>query len=225
MDQQIKERMVGAGVLVLAAVIFIPILLSGPPPQNAAPASLAGGEPVGLPNAGSARSATEPGFASRIVPLGAPAPGQSTAREAAREATPSPSPAKALTEPSPARIPKVSSPAKLESKPEPPPTPKPVPPVAATGVRKAITAPSATAVANGWVVQLGSFSSSRNAHALRDRLKAKGYKAFARSSGSDAQVVTRVYIGPDASREQAQQRVSRLLAETRLKGIVIQNPE
>lgn len=218
--------------MVLAAVIFIPMLLDGPAPQDAGSSSR-----VGAPNVGSAQSAAESGFSSRIVPLGAPAPGQSTAREAAREIAPLHPPAKAVTKSLPVRIPKVSSPAKPEppsksqSKPRPKPkpkpqsVPKPKPPVAAQGVRKAIAAPSTTAAADGWVVQLGSFSSSRNAHALRDRLKAKGYKAFARSSGSGAQAVTRIYIGPDASRERALQRVSRLLAETRLKGIVIRNPK
>jgi DedD protein len=73
-------------------------------------------------------------------------------------------------------------------------------------------------------VQLGSFATARNAHALRDRLKSKGYKAFARSSGSGVDAVTRVYVGPDATRDAARQRVSRLLGETRLKGFVVRNP-
>ncbi|MFT5447217.1 MAG: DedD protein [Gammaproteobacteria bacterium] len=234
MDQQIKERMVGAGVLVLAAVIFIPMLLSGAPPQSADPSARAGGELVGSLSRGSAQTAAGSGFSSRIVPVGAPSPGQSIAREAARPAArktrPLSAPAKADAKSSPLRIPNVSPSAKPspQSKPQPKSKPKSKPqpkrPVA-KGVRKSIAAPSTTAAVDGWVVQLGSFSSSRNAHALRDRLKSKGYKAFARSSGSGAQAVTRIYVGPDAGRERAQQRVSRLLAETRLKGIVIRNPK
>lgn len=246
MDQQIKERMVGAGVLVLAAVIFIPMLLSGPTTQHDGLASAAG---VGS-GTDSAQASAENGFSSRIVPLEsptpAPAPTQRIARDAAGQGISSPTPAKKVDKP-PVPVGSSNSSASARSdeksrppakaKPKPPPKPPPrrpskpppeakaKPPAAAKGVRKAIAAQSGADAAGGWVVQLGSFSSARNAHALRDRLKSKGYKAFARSSGSGAQAVTRIYVGPDASRERARQRVSRLLAETRLKGIVIRHPK
>ena len=74
------------------------------------------------------------------------------------------------------------------------------------------------------MVQLGSFANPRNAHALRDRLKAKGYAAFAVSSGAGKDAVTRVYVGPEPERARAEGHVARLLRETRLKGIVVRNP-
>jgi DedD protein len=74
------------------------------------------------------------------------------------------------------------------------------------------------------VVQLGSFSNSRNAAALRDKLRAKGYSAFVESSGSGTAAVTRVFVGPEAKRESAERAVGRLFEETRLKGIVVRHP-
>lgn len=74
------------------------------------------------------------------------------------------------------------------------------------------------------MVQLGSFANPRNAYALRDRLKRKGYAALAVSSGTGKDAVTRVYVGPEADRARAEAHVARLLEETRLKGIVVRNP-
>jgi DedD protein len=40
MDRRVKERLVGASILVVLIVLIVPELLSGPPPPPAAPASL-----------------------------------------------------------------------------------------------------------------------------------------------------------------------------------------
>ena len=74
------------------------------------------------------------------------------------------------------------------------------------------------------MVQLGSFSNERNAQALRDRLGARGYDAFVQSTSSGGGRVTRVFVGPQPSREAAERMVARLLEQTRLKGIVVRNP-
>ena len=72
----------------------------------------------------------------------------------------------------------------------------------------------------GWVVQLGSFSNERNALGLRDRLVKKGYPAFVETSTSDGKRVSRVFVGPEKTRDEAKARLPVLLEETRLKGIV-----
>ena len=193
MEPQVKERLVGAVVLVCAAVIVLPMVLSGnrDAPSRETPAARP--EPPPAP---------EPSFSSRIVPLAPVDP------PAPRAGAPEPAPETAAAPPPPA---KPERPA-----PSPPPATRPsAPPPAAPEAR-----------ADGdWVVQLGSFSNARNARALRDRLRSGGYPAFTRSTTHDGAKVTRVYVGPQASRERAEEMVSRLLRETRLKGMVLRNPE
>jgi DedD protein len=211
MHQQVKERVVGAVVLVLFAVIFIPMMLDGAPQKDA-------NEGDFIPtHDGVAQQRTQAapsvsGFSSRIVPLGEQPAERTLAIDKARTQS-SATPQKAA---------KISPVAKLRAKPI---TLPPKPAAARPPVRKAIAAPATQQGTDGWVVQLGSFSSARNAHALRDRLKLKGYKAFARTSGAGKELVTRVYVGPDATPEWAQQRVASLLAETRLQGIVLRYPK
>ena len=203
MEQKVKERVVGAAVLMAVAVIFIPMVLSGP--ADDVPSR---GDDAAARSAPHAPRESRSGFSSRIVPLGESGGDAGEARSSA-PVPETPLAAPAPVSPSQTR-PAASKPrAVTESQPR-----KPAPP-------RAEEPPGGGA---GWVVQLGSFANLRNAHALRDRLKAKGYSAFAVSSGTGKDAVTRVYVGPEATRDRAESHVSRLLTETRLKGIVVRNP-
>ncbi len=75
-----------------------------------------------------------------------------------------------------------------------------------------------------WAVQLGSFSKSRNALALRDRLRARGYPAFIEGVRVDDRDVMRVYVGPELLRATAAESRKRLEQETRLKGMIVRYP-
>ena len=236
MDQLIKERMVGAAVLVLAAVIFIPMILAGSPQERAGnrdATPLQAGQ-TGSSNSTSATTAGESRFSSRIVPLGESPSARSVAQENAIEEARKRVSENGAETPVAAQAAKpMQSPPVAASQLPPPATKKaaskkPVTKKATTNkpaAGKVPATPSTAAGKGAWVVQLGSFSSARNAHALRERLESKGYKAFVRSSVQGADAVTRVYVGPDASRDGAQKLVGRLLAETRLKGIVVRYPE
>jgi DedD protein len=214
MDQQLKERLVGAVVLMVAAVVFIPMILSGPPEPAPAP-----------PRQAAAPARTPADFSSRIVPLtasetqppraaAAPSPAAEPAREPAARPAPAPEPAPppqaAVPSPAPERVPPPQAAA-----------PSPAPPRTSASDTPAAASREARA---GWVVQLGSFSNARNAYALRDRLKDNGFAAFAESAGAGADAVTRVYVGPEPDRERAEKHVARLLEQTRLKGIVVRYP-
>jgi DedD protein len=182
MDERLKHRLVGAAVLVLAAVIFVPMLLQE---DDEPPAS----GPRWLPS-----QPLEDGDA-RVVPLdgGATAPDSGPALPASAPA---------------------SSPEPVASKPAQPPAAKAVSPPPAKAPAPAPVVGSATKFA----VQLGSFSKADNAEGLRDTLRAKGYTAFTKSAGA----VTRVYVGPQPSRAEAEKALARLLADTKLKGIVVE---
>jgi DedD protein len=209
MDQKVKERVVGAAVLAVAAVVVVPMILSGPLHRDDATSA----PPIPQetrPEAG------DEGFSSRIVPLGdravtvagSKAAGTAPAAPAAVPSPPSDPVPETAPSSAPSARPERTSPAREAPK----STPKAAPP------------PSASAPRSGWVVQLGSFANPRNAYALRDRLKAKGHAAFAVSSGTGTAAVTRVYVGPEPERDLAQAHVGKLLEETRLKGIVVRYP-
>ena len=71
---------------------------------------------------------------------------------------------------------------------------------------------SASALARGFVVQLGVFSDAANADALSRELSAQGYPAHLQS---------RVVLGPFADRQAAKAAEERLRRERRLEGIIV----
>lgn len=74
-----------------------------------------------------------------------------------------------------------------------------------------------------WVVQVGSFSSDENALALRDRLRARKIPAFVEKVESGGAPVYRVRVGPEADRARADGLRQRLLDEFQLQGMVMQH--
>jgi len=219
MEQHLKERLVGAVVLIVAAVILIPIILSGSP-------SL---EPVsGLeqdaetPTAG---AGLQP-FSSKIVPLGTTTQLGSVSPE--RKSTPAPATIPELSESTISSTRAVTAPqqpAQQQAVIKPVVVSAPAPsPALASAPAPAAASPGQAAQTKGWLVQLGSFSNARNAAGLKERLLKKAFPAFIRTSKTDNGEVTRVFVGPSASRQHATQLAARLFTETRLKGMVVRQP-
>ena len=75
-----------------------------------------------------------------------------------------------------------------------------------------------------WAIQLGSFAKSENALGLRDRLREKGYTAFVQTAYPKEGAVTRVFVGPELYREEADSVRDRLHSETTLDGLVVRYP-
>jgi DedD protein len=187
LNEKLKQRLVGAVVLVSLAIIFIPMMLDG-------------GERSSMPIFGS-NIPTKPDiqFEPLEIPLQPVAPIAEERPVLIDKPEPAPTkPAPAPTKPKPL------------SKQESAPTAKPAPAKPATD-----TAPDA------WVVQVGSFSQSSNALALRDKLRAKGFTAFVEKLKSDSGTVYRVRIGPELKREKAEELRKRLKSKLRMKGIVM----
>jgi len=76
----------------------------------------------------------------------------------------------------------------------------------------------------GWVVQLGSFSSQKNAEELRERLQKKAYRVYVDNIKQDGQTVYRVRIGPERQRADPETIRDRLAHDLRLKAIVLHIP-
>jgi DedD protein len=199
MDEPLKQRLVGAAVLVLLAVIFIPMVLDRPPEPEVRV------EHPALP------LADESDFSSKIVPLSEPQTPLVEA-EPQRGGLPESEPAKPPPPAEPSGTAAAALNASTEVQAAPPPAPGP-------------EAPEAEGSPHGWAIQLGSFSSAENAVALRDRLKKRGYVAFIEAARVDGKEITRVFVGPELSRERAGELVRKLQADTELKGMVVQYPE
>jgi DedD protein len=184
MERALKERIIGAAILVLFVVLVVPIFLDGPPDATEMVSErvlLPGQEDQKTQTVVLERNRTEP------VPL-------------ASNATPDPSP----TAPEPAEskeqstkqvTPVVKKPS--ESAPEvAAPEPKPSPAVSTTGM---------------WAVQLGSFSNKENAEKLAADLRKQGYAAFLSQLTTGSGQLHRVRIGPQKDRESAEAMAGRLL--------------
>lgn len=209
MNIQVKQRVVGAIVLVALAVIFIPLLLPGK------------GDVIGLIENSNVPPAPDyrfppikdapeaPAMDKVVVPLDTPAGETSVA----------------VVAPEPPATGQVSTP---EAAPAPKPTPKkpPVAEVTAEPSSKEVLAakiPQAGEV-RAWTVQLGSFSSQKNALALRDTLRAKGYPSFVEALKSGGKMIYRVRVGPELTRASADKLRQKLLQEMKMQGLVKQYP-
>jgi DedD protein len=197
MDQSLKERLVGAAVLVVLAVIFVPMVLDGPDqPAATAPATVAA-VPSGastfrydlaapLPADGAAPTTTAPTATSATLPTATAAPIVASA------AKPAAAPA---TKPTATVAPKavVAEPKAAETKPAPKPEP---------------------AAASGWAAQVGSFSKQATADAVAADLKERGFKAFVMPHKDGKTTLYRVRVGPVATREAADALAKKIIAKT-----------
>jgi DedD protein len=184
MDRRVKERLVGASILVAIVVLVVPELLSGPKPAAPPPAPNAiAPEPIRNVTVDLATSkAPAPSDAESPAASGAqsaPGPAPSAAAASAAAAAPSTS------------APSVAASAHAAAAPVETPAPSPI-------------------SAAHWAVQLGSFASRANADNFVHQLKAQGLTAYVSSGGSGQSLRYRVRIGPLADREAAERTAGRL---------------
>lgn len=100
------------------------------------------------------------------------------------------------------------------------PTAPVVPVTPPAAVKKKAAAPQ-KADGDSWVVQMGSFSSADNAHALRDKLRKHAFKAYVETIKSDGGGSYRVRVGPETSREKADALKERISKKLKLDSIVM----
>lgn len=79
------------------------------------------------------------------------------------------------------------------------------------------------AVAKKWTVQLASFGEHKNALRLMRSLRRKGFKTYSVRARARGANITQVFVGPEASRWQANRIQQRLRREFKLNGIVRRN--
>lgn len=213
MERALKERIIGAAVLVLFVVLVVPIFLDGPPDDTEMVS-----ERVLLPGQEEQKTQTVVLDRDRTKPVpGKEATSQASAEthEVDEEPTPKATqPAEPAAEPvvraEPADEPAEQEPVEEKTADEEP-APEPArqsPPASTTGM---------------WAVQLGSFSNKDNAEKLAADLRKQGYAAFLSQLQTDAGQLHRVRIGPQKDRESAEAMASRLL-KVGHKGQVVPHP-
>lgn len=195
-ENKLKQRIVGALVLIALAVVFIPMLLKQEEPVQEvtvpAPAMPAVPKAPEYPTAPVTVPVPEPVVEVEDVwgePLIVDEPSTSTQAPSAPIAT--------VDEGQPDPAPEKTAVAPVKEKPEPEPT-SVVPDI---GIDK-------NNLPVSWSVQLASLSNQVNAQNLRDTYRKKQYNAYVRSSGE----VHRVFIGPLIKRSEAQNLCKNLKA-------------
>ena len=70
----------------------------------------------------------------------------------------------------------------------------------------------------------GALPERRNALVLRNRLRAKGYSAFTEAAVGEQGEVTRVLVGPEATRDRTVATIEAMRRDAGLDGFVVRHP-
>lgn len=192
MDQRLKQRLVGAIVLISLAVIFIPFILEGPDDEWSP----------------RTQDIPEPPRIDYQAEVELPLP------NAVPEPVEAPPPEHAPQEPVELAIPE--PPAAGAAGEATPPAPQASVPAPASAPSPAVAAEAA----ENWVIQVGSFGQQLNARGLRDRLQKAGYTSYLQEIKVGGTPAWRVLVGPYGNREQAERQRDRITREQQLKGLV-----
>lgn len=212
-----KERLTGAIVLIVFAVIFIPMILDNSAENDVRITN------TNIPPAPDIEFRPAVAPVEELPPVGQPSmPVEPlpTGEEPASDAIPTPDIPETAVEP----------PADNGST----PVPSATPPVAQETVAAETapekppeqTAPEETAGRNlsAWVIQLGSFSSQQNAEGLVRRLQANDFAGYIEPVKSGAQTVFKVRVGPELSRAEAETIQKNLKSRLNLDAIILHFP-
>jgi DedD protein len=195
MDLSLKQRLLGAVVLIALAIIFVPMFLSGPAPQQTS-------ETVNL----AIPPAPDREFQNRVLPVDATPNATKSADAGTTQPTTdapltNPPLATVDTPPRPAEIPQPTEPVSAAPAAAPPKTE--TPPAKAEAPKAADNAPGRAA--NGrFYVHLGIYTVAKNADDLVATLKQGGMPAFTEASEAQGKPASRVRVGPYEDRAAAE---------------------
>lgn len=211
MDSALKQRLIGAAVLIALAVIFVPMFLSGSPPKTDTVT-----ESLAIP------PAPEREFQTRVVPAEggrsttpaqAPPPAGDGDRVATIDAGANPRTAAEVPYPQAPASPPTATPTVATTKPADAATSRPAP----------VPAVPAASDAGRYAVHLGIFANAANADALVASAKKQGLVAYTESADVDGKPATRVRLGPYEDRSTAEAaRLKLQKADARLKGSIVE---
>ena len=211
MQQQHKQRLIGAVIVVALAVIFLPMLLQGPVDRGTTDVAMdipprpevergPEGDPGESPSTGELEA----------VPLPDEPDGDATADPGD---APPPEPDESVD-----AVPEEQDEPETASEPEEQP-----------GTDQEVERVDDSAEPEdelaSWAVQVGSFSQESNALGLRDRLREQDFSAYVeRVERDDADPVYRLRVGPVSERADAEALLDRLAEDADLDGLVVSHP-
>ena len=195
MHQRLKERLVGAAVLVIIAVIFIPMLLTGPIDSNSI-------SKTNIPERPSEK------FSSKLVPL----------NDSLKPVIEEQEPISEVINTDEEEIAESSDVVENDS------VEKVVEkaPSVEQAVQKTVADKKVGLTA--WVVQLGSFSTKVNADKHNLSLRKEGFPAFVEPISKKGKTTYRVRVGPEILRADADALLKKIKAKMKLDGIVLSYP-
>lgn len=211
MDSTLQKRLIGAAVLIVLAIIFVPMLLDG--------SDRAGSEtlPLVIPGMPERDFETREIAIDPVQPTGvADAIGVATPPQVetavAPEAMADPDALATIDTQAPTRVDAVSgetvqAPAVADSVAAtsvPVGAPVPTPTESAPPAAPVVAPAPETAASGRFLLALGSYSNTANAEALATQLRAAGYKVLSDQVAVNGQNATRLRVGPYASRGQAE---------------------
>ena len=194
MDKALKERIIGATVLVAVAVLVVPVFLDGPPSEEEMVS-----ERVPLPGQSEQKTQTVVLDRDRDEPVPAQVetPTESeTQTAAASSPPPEPDVVAQQTDPEPERV--ETTPAR-EPESEPEPEREPPAPMQA-----------ASSTTGMWAVQVGAYSTADRANNVAADLRKQGFAAFLSQLQTGSGQLHRVRVGPQKDREAAEAMAARL---------------
>lgn len=195
---QLKQRIVGAIVLVALGVIFIPMILN--------------------------REDNVSGISGTNIPEKPPELAQLAKQSPPALPSPPPQPAETrqLVDENTPKLPEATEPAKLSEPVKPTettaPAVKPAPPVAPDTKKPE---PAQQDTARGWVVQVASLTERTKALQLRNRLRQAKYTCYVESVTSKQGTLYRVRVGPVIKREEAEALQAQIAKQLKLKDTLV----
>lgn len=207
MERALKERIIGAAILVAVVILVVPVFLDGPPAGDAVVST-------SVPLPGQTEQNTQTVVLDRDRKDPVPVAGSTSGGSAETDAV--------VTESKPLQIPVEKPPEKPVEKPVEEPVEiesAPVTAVATVAPEKQPSAdpkpqilPGSTNVSTTgmWAVQLGSFSDQKNADRLAADLRKQGFAAFLSDLPTESGKLHRVRVGPQKDRASADAMAERL---------------
>lgn len=235
-----KQRLVGALVLLSLGVVLWSLLFTGNPMRSVDTSSQIP-EPMRI-DAEPPRAPAKPAGVKQLSESWVPEP--DAAEQQAESSLPRDEPA-ANTDPSAKEAAsksdgeadsgrpnksRVADKAPKQAEPEAAPQAKPTPPAkqnadkaspAANKPKQAVTLDEQRILPKAWVVQVASFRSEDSADGLKKKLQLRGYKAYVEKQSLSGRPLYRVMIGPKLSQTQAESIRDEIEKEFRLKGLVM----
>lgn len=200
MDSQVKERIVGAVVLVAIGVWFFPWILDGTDDADPTPVTT----PVLAPAEDQLPVRTETVNLDPLAPDAQP--------ESEESAPALPPRTEVLADTAPAEQPPVEEPEVQQPAAEQPVAEQQADAEPVVAPPEPVASPPVAAVESGWIVQLGSFGEEANARQLAGRVADYGFDARVTEFETRGRLLHRVRVSGYATRAQAEAAVSSLSA-------------